>query len=383
MIHRLASVALFSLVVSIDALAFNGHVHSSHLAPIKRSLPVSTDDTCGKSVNKMCPNSSCCSQYGWCGVGDVYCGTGCQSGYGNCGSSVKAASTTKASSSTSAKTSATAVSSGSSSYPVSTNGQCGSDVKLSCPSDQCCSAYGWCGGSAANSKYGTQQNFCGAGCQVGFGRCYASGTTTTPSASSSTPSSSSTCSSFYKGALYMDSGSYPIGYYNADSADQYLGLLSSTDSFEFFSCPYPTSYPAFEDAHAQSDISYGLQPQTFSAYGYLKHSSTGKCLVASQKPGSSQPAYLGTGTSLTRMVFTDCPAAGATSIDAAKAFVLTTGPNGNGGTQHEVYFFGDGGQTGSNGKVNGYGLKTSSARVGSAFSLAVGANLNAVYMAAF
>ncbi|KAK7360285.1 hypothetical protein VNO77_02268 [Canavalia gladiata] len=37
-------------------------------------------EQCGKQANgAVCPNGLCCSQYGWCGNTDQYCGAGCQS----------------------------------------------------------------------------------------------------------------------------------------------------------------------------------------------------------------------------------------------------------------------------------------------------------------
>lgn len=35
--------------------------------------------------NATCPLQVCCSQYGFCGTTDEFCGTGCQEGYGECG----------------------------------------------------------------------------------------------------------------------------------------------------------------------------------------------------------------------------------------------------------------------------------------------------------
>src|SRR5690242_5250295 len=56
---------------------------------------------CGKR-GQICPDSSCCSEYGWCGWGSEYCGKGCQPQYGRCDgvkSSTKKSSTfTKATS---------------------------------------------------------------------------------------------------------------------------------------------------------------------------------------------------------------------------------------------------------------------------------------------
>jgi len=38
---------------------------------------------CGKGYGK-CSSGQCCSKYGWCGKDDRYCGTGCQSEFGDC-----------------------------------------------------------------------------------------------------------------------------------------------------------------------------------------------------------------------------------------------------------------------------------------------------------
>jgi hypothetical protein len=41
------------------------------------------DPRCGPGVGS-CANGACCSQQGYCNVGDAWCGTGCQSQYGQC-----------------------------------------------------------------------------------------------------------------------------------------------------------------------------------------------------------------------------------------------------------------------------------------------------------
>jgi len=46
-------------------------------------IPTSTNGRCGEE-NGICPNSKCCSKYGWCGTTDAYCGSGCQSEFGKC-----------------------------------------------------------------------------------------------------------------------------------------------------------------------------------------------------------------------------------------------------------------------------------------------------------
>lgn len=43
------------------------------------------EDRCGYDYGKLkCSNNQCCSKYGWCGVEDSYCSTGCQSSFGLC-----------------------------------------------------------------------------------------------------------------------------------------------------------------------------------------------------------------------------------------------------------------------------------------------------------
>jgi peptidoglycan/xylan/chitin deacetylase (PgdA/CDA1 family) len=52
---------------------------------------ISSDASCGSNGGATCLNSvfgNCCSAAGWCGATDVYCGSGCQVGYGNCGSNI-------------------------------------------------------------------------------------------------------------------------------------------------------------------------------------------------------------------------------------------------------------------------------------------------------
>ncbi|CCF47599.1 chitinase [Colletotrichum higginsianum] len=49
-------------------------------------LPVSTDGSCGagKATCRGNGNHQCCSKYGFCGNSDLYCGAGCQPGFGIC-----------------------------------------------------------------------------------------------------------------------------------------------------------------------------------------------------------------------------------------------------------------------------------------------------------
>ncbi|KAF2810577.1 FAD-binding domain-containing protein [Mytilinidion resinicola] len=92
-----------------------GSVASAIPAP---SVKASTDASCGGSTGYTCAGStfgSCCSAYGWCGSTDAYCGPGCQSGFGKCGSDPSTPSSTSTApiSSTSATTASSTPSSSS------------------------------------------------------------------------------------------------------------------------------------------------------------------------------------------------------------------------------------------------------------------------------
>ncbi|KAI1496354.1 carbohydrate-binding module family 18 protein [Biscogniauxia marginata] len=51
---------------------------------IPRARPQSTGGRCGNGFGMACGSGGCCSQWGWCGTGNDHCGSGCQSGFGNC-----------------------------------------------------------------------------------------------------------------------------------------------------------------------------------------------------------------------------------------------------------------------------------------------------------
>ncbi|KAK2017732.1 glycoside hydrolase/deacetylase [Colletotrichum eremochloae] len=145
---------------------------STSAAPPSSTLPVSKDGTCGATKGQQCFGStfgSCCSQYGWCGSSTAHCGDGCQSAYGTCTSGSGPSSS--GASSSSSVTSSGAVSASSSSptaaanTKISTTGQCGGTDALSCLGSgfgDCCSPYNYCGSST---------DHCGTGCQSSFGKC--------------------------------------------------------------------------------------------------------------------------------------------------------------------------------------------------------------------
>ena len=81
----------------LSAVAARSFVHHDDVSKNKRTL--TPDNTCGGSNGYTCdPSNSyggpCCSAAGYCGKTDDYCGTGCQSTFGTCGSSEPAQPTT-------------------------------------------------------------------------------------------------------------------------------------------------------------------------------------------------------------------------------------------------------------------------------------------------
>ncbi|KXS14549.1 hypothetical protein M427DRAFT_57462 [Gonapodya prolifera JEL478] len=120
---------------------------------------LSTDSRCGSAAGTSC-GSSCCSQYGWCGTGPSYCGSGCQGSYGICD---MGATAPKASSPPAGATPPPPPPSTSGGAPsLSQDGHCGKNTNTKCGNGECCSQYGWCGSGTA---------YCDAGCQNGFGNC--------------------------------------------------------------------------------------------------------------------------------------------------------------------------------------------------------------------
>ncbi|KAK3060740.1 hypothetical protein LTS18_007790, partial [Coniosporium uncinatum] len=75
----------------------------------------SADGSCGPANGFTCLGSSfgnCCSEYGWCGRTDLYCGDGCQSEFGTCEGVPVSSTTPTAPSSTKSTSSAPPMSSG-------------------------------------------------------------------------------------------------------------------------------------------------------------------------------------------------------------------------------------------------------------------------------
>ena len=77
----------------LSAVAARSFVRHDDVGKHKRT--VTPDNTCGGSNGYTCdPSNSnggpCCSAAGYCGKTDAYCGTGCQSTFGTCGSPTSA-----------------------------------------------------------------------------------------------------------------------------------------------------------------------------------------------------------------------------------------------------------------------------------------------------
>ncbi|OUM66221.1 carbohydrate-binding module family 18 protein [Piromyces sp. E2] len=90
-------------------------------------------EKCGKENGYKCPYGHCCGKYGWCGTSSDYCNVskGCQSDYGTCINDISDRC-------------------GPENGYICTNGTC------------CCSKNGYCGRG---------EQYCGFGCQTGFGHC--------------------------------------------------------------------------------------------------------------------------------------------------------------------------------------------------------------------
>ncbi|KAH9434778.1 hypothetical protein MCOR02_003741 [Pyricularia oryzae] len=152
------------------------------LAAATAGLRVSKNAKCGSEHRRTCLGSEfgdCCSVNGWCGSDDSYCGTGCQPGFGDC-SPAQASSTQPGPTDT---VSVPGPSSSSSSLTVSQDATCGDGVTCEGSAfGNCCSINGWCG---------SDDSYCGMGCQAGFGTCgYSDSSSSSPSGTASPPAPS-------------------------------------------------------------------------------------------------------------------------------------------------------------------------------------------------
>jgi len=138
---------------------------------------VSLDGKCGpNNNNQVCSDNECCSKYGYCGGSDAHCliANGCQSEFGRCNTSTSATVT------------------------ISLDGKCGpNNNNQVCSNNECCSKYGYCGGSDEHCLIAN-------GCQSEFGRCNTSPTIPTINVSSTPTSLDGKCGPKYNNQVCSD-----------------------------------------------------------------------------------------------------------------------------------------------------------------------------------
>ncbi|KAL8398502.1 hypothetical protein RB596_005872 [Gaeumannomyces avenae] len=139
---------------------------------------VSNDGTCGgltrsgsTASGSTCKGSAfgrCCSEYGFCGDSDAFCGAGCQAGFGSCNSSAAGSGP------------------GTTDVKATRDGSCGKgNGGTTCAGagfGSCCSAYGYCGSTSLH---------CGQGCDPKYGTCSGGGSGSGSSSSASAGASKS------------------------------------------------------------------------------------------------------------------------------------------------------------------------------------------------
>lgn len=135
--------------------------------PPGTELTITTDGMCGNTTT--CAGSGfggCCSEFFWCGSSTDYCGTGCQSAFGDCEGSTPPDETTPPVETSPPEETADPEPTDPG-MPVSTDGTCGGDQGFTClgsASGNCCSRWGFCGDSDLNC-------LSIVGCQPDFGEC--------------------------------------------------------------------------------------------------------------------------------------------------------------------------------------------------------------------
>lgn len=127
----------FPLVLLLLSLTDAHSIYSRSLKSVGRNQP------CGQNVAN-CNPGLCCSSHGYCNSGENWCGSGCQPAYGTCY--------------------------GANSTVISQqNERCGSGYGTCDKSiNLCCSRFGYCGASVTEP---TSADYCGTGCQSGYGLC--------------------------------------------------------------------------------------------------------------------------------------------------------------------------------------------------------------------
>ncbi|CAI9634080.1 carbohydrate esterase family 4 protein [Alternaria burnsii] len=288
--------------------------------------PSTTDGSCGAAnggmtcigFNGPAGLSECCSQYGYCGNTDIYCGTGCQAGFGKCGaqdvssasSSVAASSTPAPSSSADvskdtvssstvlsssatassdasttidASSSASQVSSAPSATPTtsgerSRDGSCGGVKGYTCVGfstlegvkSECCSAWGYCGSS---------EDHCGAGCNPIYGNC--------PSVSSSSVSSSIAVSS---ASEKSESTSSTVATPTSEVISSSVSASASASASEYVSASVSEHVSASASASVSEHISASASASaSVSDYASVSVSVSEHVSASASTPASEKP----------------------------------------------------------------------------------------------
>jgi len=146
---------LSNMIVSRAAfLTIVGHLL---LSPLGLDAGKPTPNTCAANTkscgaNKPCSGGLCCSQWGYCGTGDAYCGACCQSG---CPGGPTPATSSPVTPAPTAPTNNPPTNNPPSSCPA-VSAACGPGNP--CAEGLCCSQWGYCG---------TDSAYCGSCCQSG------------------------------------------------------------------------------------------------------------------------------------------------------------------------------------------------------------------------
>jgi len=166
--------------------------------------------------NKISTNGKCGKDNG-----NTICPSNeCCSKYGYCGTSEKHCGSNCQSEFGTCKSSNIPSTTTKSSKPTSTNGKCGKDNNNTvCPSGQCCSKYGYCG---------TSEKHCGSNCQSKFGKCFNTTTTTTTikkttTTKSSKPTSTNGECGKNNGNIHCPSGKCCSKYGYCGTGEKYCG----------------------------------------------------------------------------------------------------------------------------------------------------------------
>ncbi|KAK8189685.1 hypothetical protein BKA81DRAFT_275546, partial [Phyllosticta paracitricarpa] len=217
--------------------------------PPTSSIPF-PDGACGPTYGgQTCANSTCCSEWGFCGIGDGYCGAGCQAAFGQCNSGAH--------------------------FPDGACGpQAGGQTCFNAPSGSCCSRYGYCGAGV---------DFCGAGCQSAYGECQL-----TNVSSSTAPSSSAPGTTYPDGACGASAGGQTCANAPSGPCCSQYGYCGTGAAFCGAGC---------QMAISSTMVSSSSSPvSTYPAGACGANAGNQTCANAPSGPCCSRYGYCGTGS---------------------------------------------------------------------------------------